>query len=250
MRSLRQADLSTEKLLDPPSTFVSRPRTRNPGISATTRMESVQSPSEEIEAALSRYKTKTRSALDESLDALFPLEKPKWSDYDEMLPSKSASASSTSFSRADLKKDLTKMYKTDTISSLDNKIRSLTAKISVLTEELRATKDKHAQEVKHLESQLLFYQGKNLSQLSLDQLALLLDQNRQAYAQILATVKEKAKKRDETSTRECVVCLDAFATTACIPCGHLTLCDHCCTTVDRKCPICCATVTSFCRIFL
>jgi hypothetical protein len=52
--------------------------------------------------------------------------------------------------------------------------------------------------------------------------------------------------------QQCIICLGAEPTHACVPCGHRHLCGVCANLkkIKRKCPLCRATVTSFIKIFL
>ena len=57
-----------------------------------------------------------------------------------------------------------------------------------------------------------------------------------------------------TATSECVVCQDAAATHAAVPCGHLCLCGTCMATLgkpptNQKCPLCRVAMTGSLRVF-
>lgn len=67
--------------------------------------------------------------------------------------------------------------------------------------------------------------------------------------------------RDEESRKlvkegqECVVCMDAPRELACIPCGHLCMCEHCAYKLleeekANKCPLCNAEITDTNKIFI
>jgi len=48
---------------------------------------------------------------------------------------------------------------------------------------------------------------------------------------------------------ECVVCMDKRVEMACIPCGHLVLCEKCSVLVKSVCPTCRQHIKSFLRIY-
>ena len=47
---------------------------------------------------------------------------------------------------------------------------------------------------------------------------------------------------EEKQRNECVICMDASKTHACVPCGHKCLCLGCRSSITTQCPICCADV--------
>ena len=62
------------------------------------------------------------------------------------------------------------------------------------------------------------------------------------YKEIQALISKQrtdnANTLDGNGNKECVVCMDKAGDYACVPCGHLCLCDDCKDNVDRKCPVC------------
>lgn len=62
-----------------------------------------------------------------------------------------------------------------------------------------------------------------------------------------AKAQAPAQKPKEKEADECVVCMDGLAVFACVPCGHLCLCDDC--KVLDKCPMCRVKVQYTMKIF-
>jgi len=62
-----------------------------------------------------------------------------------------------------------------------------------------------------------------------------------------AKAQAPAQKPEEKEADECVVCMDDSAVFACVPCGHLCLCDGC--KVLDKCPMCRVKVQYTMKIF-
>lgn len=60
-------------------------------------------------------------------------------------------------------------------------------------------------------------------------------------------------RKDQNSASECVICIDAKATHACVPCGHKCMCENCSKTFMRepepKCPMCRQEVEQMTKIF-
>lgn len=66
-----------------------------------------------------------------------------------------------------------------------------------------------------------------------------------------ADIYEKAtgKKRKRSEKHECVVCLDAQAKHAMVPCGHLCVCGDCAKQSLNDCPVCRGKVDNVIRIY-
>jgi len=62
--------------------------------------------------------------------------------------------------------------------------------------------------------------------------------------------RELQQLRSSARSGTCVVCLDAVATRACLPCGHLALCEACVEQLDRwQCPVCRHAVRDVVQIY-
>ena len=59
-----------------------------------------------------------------------------------------------------------------------------------------------------------------------------------------------SKSVDEMlSANKCVICLDAPKSRACVPCGHVCVCERCAAPLTH-CPICREECTDLMRIYL
>ena len=63
--------------------------------------------------------------------------------------------------------------------------------------------------------------------------------------------QQQTSPRDQGSPRElqCVICLDAKKSRACIPCGHVCVCERCAVPLT-SCPVCRQPCSDFMRIYL
>jgi chromosome segregation ATPase len=74
-------------------------------------------------------------------------------------------------------------------------------------------------------------------------------------AEVWELRREQEQLRNEVTMRQtqntCVVCLDSVASVACVPCGHLALCETCTGRLRRwqQCPVCRQHATKFLQIF-
>ena len=66
-----------------------------------------------------------------------------------------------------------------------------------------------------------------------------------------SSISERRNSGGQQSPRElqCVICLDAQKSRACIPCGHICVCERCAAPLTT-CPICRETCTDLLRIYL
>ncbi len=60
---------------------------------------------------------------------------------------------------------------------------------------------------------------------------------------------QKLVKNKYNENKECVVCMDDNRWIACVPCGHLCVCEKCKNVIDGKCPICQRKCVSFVKIY-
>jgi len=65
------------------------------------------------------------------------------------------------------------------------------------------------------------------------------------------TILDEEEEKLNVIQWECVVCMDRFPFFACVPCGHLCLCQDCLQQMpdQRQCPVCMMTMTSTVRIY-
>lgn len=68
-----------------------------------------------------------------------------------------------------------------------------------------------------------------------------------SFAEASSSSDARAGKDDESS--QCIVCMDAPRTHACVPCGHRNMCVKCTSEVNLRCPECRADVSCFVRIY-
>ncbi len=67
--------------------------------------------------------------------------------------------------------------------------------------------------------------------------------------------RDEESRKSVKEGQECVVCMDAPRELACIPCGHLCMCEHCAYRLleeekKNKCPLCNAEITDTNKIFI
>jgi len=67
--------------------------------------------------------------------------------------------------------------------------------------------------------------------------------------------RDEESRKSVKEGQECVVCMDAPRELACIPCGHLCMCEHCAYRLleeekATKCPLCNAEITDTNKIFI
>jgi len=66
----------------------------------------------------------------------------------------------------------------------------------------------------------------------------------------IITISEEEKEKLKVIPWECVVCMDRFPFFACLPCGHLCLCEECRRQMtEQKCPICAQALKEVVRLY-
>eukprot|EP01084_Bolivina_argentea_P230247 388411_1 len=70
---------------------------------------------------------------------------------------------------------------------------------------------------------------------------------RDIYNSIHELIKNDNGYNEEKT--ECLVCMDAIRSYACVPCGHYCVCDSCKEKVGHSCPVCQTKTISFLKIY-